>query len=90
MIWLRLLHALYSLLIVYFGYRIVHRLSDRRAAIWSALALACLALLPTLSVLQLAEVICIPPLMWSPWIIVRTDVYRRTAATWLGAGVGLR
>ena len=89
MIWLRLLHALYSLLIVYFGYRIVHRLSDRRAAIWSGLALACLALLPNLSVRQLVEVICIPPLMWSTWIIVRTDVDRRTAATWLGAGVGL-
>ncbi|MDA0303753.1 MAG: glycosyltransferase family 39 protein [Bacteroidetes bacterium] len=89
MLLMRLLHALYSLLIVYFGYCIALRLSDRRAAIWSGLALAGLALLPNLSVRQLVEVICIPPLMWSTWAIIRTDINRRTVGTYLLAGVGL-
>lgn len=89
MIWLRLLHALYSLLIVYFGFRIGQRVCSERAAIWIGLALASLALLPILCVRQLVEVICIPPLMWSTWVLVQRGQSERTMSTFVAAGIGL-
>ncbi|MGY8941412.1 MAG: glycosyltransferase family 39 protein [Flavobacteriales bacterium] len=89
MVLLRLLHALYSLLIVWFGYRITVSASNRKTAIWVGLALAGLALLPNLSVRQLVEMICIPPLMWSTYVIIRKKAEERTMRTWLLAGVGL-
>ena len=59
----RLLHALYSLLVVYFGYKIAAVLSDESTAKKAGLVLALFWVLPFLSVRDLIEVVCIPPLM---------------------------
>jgi len=59
----RLLHALYSLLIVVFGYKIAEAVSTRETAKKAGLILALFWVLPYLSVRNLIEVVCIPPLM---------------------------
>ncbi len=59
----RLLHALYSLLVVFYGYKIAEAVSSRETARKAGLILALFWVLPYLSVRNLIEVVCIPPLM---------------------------
>jgi len=59
----RFLHALYSLLIVFFGYKIAEVLSNRETAKKAGLILALFWAFPFLSVRNLIEMVCIPPLM---------------------------
>jgi hypothetical protein len=59
----RFLHALYSLLIVFFGFKIAEILSDRETAKKSGLILALFWAFPFLSVRNLIEIVCIPPLV---------------------------
>lgn len=59
----RLLHGLYSLLIVYFGYKITHKLDGEKSAKKVGLILAMLWILPFMSVRNLVEIVCIPPVM---------------------------
>lgn len=60
---LRILHAFYSLLIVFFGYRIASKLGGPKAATWTGWVLSAWAVMPVLSVHQLVEMACIPPLL---------------------------
>jgi hypothetical protein len=59
----RFLHALYSLLVVSFGYKIAEVLSNRETAKKAGLILALFWAFPFLSVHNLIEMVCIPPLM---------------------------
>ena len=59
----RILHALYSLLVVFFGYKIAGVLSTRETAKKAGLVLALFWAFPFLSVRNLIEMVCIPPLM---------------------------
>jgi hypothetical protein len=59
----RFFHALYSLLIVYFGYKIAEVLSDKETAKKAGLLLALFWAFPFLSVRNLIEIVCIPPMM---------------------------
>ena len=87
--WLRLLHGLLSLTIVVLAFRIAEKLGGRTPAIWTGLALAAFGLFPLLSVRQLVEVVCIPPLLWATWMVVRTDAVKRHWRIWAMAGVGI-
>ena len=69
MLLLRLLHGLFSLLIVALGFRIAEKLGGERPARWTGWALAAFGLFPLLGVRQLVEMVCIPPLMWSAWVV---------------------
>ena len=69
----RLLHALYSLLTIYFGYRITEKLTNRSYAKQAGLLLALLWIMPFLSVRNLIEVVCIPMLMWATWLAVKNE-----------------
>jgi Alg9-like mannosyltransferase family len=59
----RLLHAIYSLLVVSFGYKIAETISNREIAKKAGLVLALFWAFPYLSVRNLIEMVCIPPLM---------------------------
>jgi hypothetical protein len=86
MVVVRLLHALWSLLVVRVGYRIALRLSDERTAWRTGLFLALFCYMPFLSARNLVEVVCIPFLMLGAWQLVR----RMEGPTWkdaFGAGV---
>jgi hypothetical protein len=60
---IRLLHALYSLLTVFFSYKIAEVLSNRETAKKVGLVLALFWVFPFLSVRNLVEIVCIPPIM---------------------------
>lgn len=68
---IRLIHAAFSLLTVYFGYRIALKEGGRKAASAAGLLLALLWFMPFLSVRNLVEVACIPFLIWSIWLILK-------------------
>jgi uncharacterized protein YlbG (UPF0298 family) len=69
----RLLHALFSLLIVFFGYRIVQFYTNNKIAKQAGLILALLWLMPFLSVHNLVEIVCVPFVMWALWLIIKND-----------------
>ena len=65
----RLLHAAYSLLIILFGYKITRNLTDTKTAKQVGLVLALFWVMPNLSVRNLVEFTCIPPLMAATWFL---------------------
>jgi hypothetical protein len=67
---IRLLHAAFSLITVYYGYKIAFKLSDAKTAKLTGLLLAVLWFMPFLSVRNLVEIVCIPFLVYGTWIIV--------------------
>lgn len=72
MLIIRLLHAIYSLLTVYFGYRIALHLSDKKTAGFAGLLLALFWFQPFLSVRNLIEVVAVPPVMAGFWLALRS------------------
>jgi len=77
MLVVRLLHAAWSMLTVYYGYRTAEVLSGPRVARLAGLFLALLWLLPFLSVRNLVEVACQPPLAAGAFYLVRDPEGRR-------------
>jgi len=67
MVLVRLIHALISLLVIWFGFKITQRLSNEKAAAKAALLLAVLWFMPFLSVRNLVEIACIPFLAAATW-----------------------
>lgn len=86
---LRLLHGLWSLLMVYLTYRIADRLAGAKAAWWSGGMMAAWAWMPLLSVHQLVEMVCIPPLLFAVWKLVEVERSHWTLGRLLWAGLGL-
>ena len=87
MYFVRLLHALFSLLVVYFGFKIAEVLSNREVAKKAGLILALFWALPFLSVRNLIEVVCIPPLMAGCYYVLVSEKRLRNAfiaGLWLG------
>ncbi|TPE43865.1 glycosyltransferase family 39 protein [Pontibacter mangrovi] len=84
----RVLHALYSLLVVYFGYKLTERLSNRANARLVGLMLALVWFMPFMSVRNLVEMVCIPPYMAAFYLMVREDQEGRKRVLpyfWAGA-----
>jgi len=69
MIVVRFLHAAWSMLVVYFGFRIAEKSAGLKAARMTGLLLAVLFFMPMMSVRNLVEFVCIPPLMYATWLI---------------------
>lgn len=85
----RLLHALYSLLTIYFGYRITEKLTNERNAKQVGLLLALFWFWPFLSVRNLIEVVCIPMLIWATWLAVKNEKGNFWYYVWVGIVLGL-
>ena len=86
----RFLHALWSLLIVFFGYKITLKLSDRKTANLAGWLLALLWFFPFLSVRNLVEYVSIPLLMWGTYLIVHSSKKTNwTVWIWIGILFGL-
>ncbi|RUA28409.1 MAG: hypothetical protein DSY76_04420 [Bacteroidetes bacterium] len=81
---IRLLHALYSLLVVSLSYKITLKLSNKKNAVLVAWLLAVSWFMPWLSVRNLVEMVSIPPMLYSVWVIIRDD--SNTAKKYLWAG----
>jgi len=66
----RFLHAAWSLITVYYGYKITRTIGDEKAARLTGLLLAVFWFMPWMSVRNLVEVVCIPFLILAIWQIV--------------------
>ena len=90
MFFVRLINASWSLITIYFGYKITERLSDKRSARMVGLLLTLLWFMPWVSVRDLVEMSCIPLLVLSVWFIVSRDQPGQTSAYFLsGLFLGL-
>ena len=91
MVVLRLLHGLYSLSIVVLGFLLTRALAPKRHGLATIVGwiLAAGGFWPLLSVHQLVEVICIPPLMLSFWVLARRDRLDWSDVILAGVGIGI-
>ena len=87
MLIIRVLHGTFSLITVYFGYRIVETLEDKRSARLAGLLLAICFFMPWTGVRNLVESVCIPFLVLGFWTIIRQGSPGKTFRTWFLAGI---
>jgi hypothetical protein len=91
----RLLHALFSLITVYLGYKITAKISDEITAKKVGLILAIGWLFPFISVRTLIEWVCVPFCMYSFWITLQAEENNKKslwlwAGFWIGVAFGIR
>jgi len=92
----RLLHAAFSLLTVYFGYKITELIGGKKAALKAGLLLALYWFIPFLSVRNLVEMVCIPFLVYGLWLLLKPDSKLKTnqlvflAGLIMGIGFSIR
>jgi hypothetical protein len=82
----RLFHALWSLLIIVYGWRIVLRHAGEKTAWYAGLLLALYWFMPFMSVRNLAEFVCVPPLLFA---VDRIDRKNQAVRDYLLAGLML-
>jgi hypothetical protein len=85
----RFLHAAWSLLTVYYGYKITKKIGDERTARLAGLLLSVFWFMPWLSVRNLVEVVCIPFLVLAIWQIVNNQDKKNQIPVYLLAGIFL-
>lgn len=89
MYFVRLLHALWSLLIIYYGYKITEKYTNTRTANIAGWALALYFFMPWLAVRNLVEVVCIPFLMAATWLYVKDENPKWGRVLWVGVLMGM-
>lgn len=78
---IRLIQGLYSLLIVYYGFKITDLLTNKKNATLVGILLATIAIMPNFSVRNLVEFVCVPPLLIGYWVLLkRARTAERTTA----------
>src|SRR5439155_5688690 len=91
MLIVRLVQALYSLLVVYFVYRLLERSLGRESAMLGGLLAAAFFAMPVTAVHQLEESVCQVPLLAAFWWWQRTEDRDHSPAVWAalaGAALG--
>lgn len=83
----RLIHALWSMLIIVFGYRITLHYGNLKLAKTAGWILSVFWLLPFLSVRNMVEFVCIPFLMWAIWLIIKNEKNQFNWLHWVWIGV---
>jgi len=73
MLFVRLVHALWSMLVVYFGFKTALHFSDKKTASQVGWVLALLWFFPFLSVHNLVEFASIPFLLWGLFLIIKNE-----------------
>lgn len=88
---LRVLHGLYSTLLIVGAYALARRMAPNRksVAVTAAWWMAAGGFWPLLSVHQLVEMVCIPPLMVAFWALSESGRIRTRQAILAGIGIGL-
>lgn len=84
---IRFLHSLWSLLTIYFGYKITQKISNDKNARGVGLLLALYWFFPWISVRNLVEVVIIPLLIWAIWILITFHDKSKFTVKYIFAGV---
>jgi len=69
----RFIHAVLSMSIVYLGYRMAEKINGSSAAKTTGLILALLFFMPMFSVRNLVEFVCIPPMLYATWLVMKNE-----------------
>jgi hypothetical protein len=91
MLIIRLVQAAYSLLVVYFVYRLLERSLGRESAMLGGLLAAAFFAMPVTAVHQLEESVCMVPLLAACWWWQRSEDGHQPSAVWAalaGAALG--
>lgn len=88
----RLLHALASLVVVWYGMKITEKLSNKQNAIKVGWILALLWIMPFVSVRNLVEVAALPFLVYGVWLMVKEEKVKLflMAGLFIGMAVSFR
>ena len=89
MLVVRFIHGAFSLLTVYFGYRLTDKLDGKKSARLAGLLLAIYWFMPWMSVRNLVEVVCLPFLMLGFWFMFREKNGKRSVTDFFIAGIFL-
>ncbi|HSY76687.1 MAG TPA: glycosyltransferase family 39 protein [Bacteroidia bacterium] len=82
---IRALHAVYSLIVVIYGYKIAKHYGGDKVAKQAGLLLAVYWFIPMLSVHNLVEMVCIPPLIVATWLMINPESNQKTSTYfWVG------
>jgi hypothetical protein len=84
---IRILHALFSLIVVAYGFKITQKLTNKKTASMVGLLLAVFWFMPFLGVRNLVEVACVPFLMFGTWLIVNAETRKHLMLQFLYAGL---
>jgi hypothetical protein len=89
---IRFLHAAWSLLIITYGYKIAERLSNVKTATCVALFLSLFWFMPFLSVRNLVEFVCVPPLLMATWLFLKDKKLSSflMGGIWIGIAFSIR
>jgi hypothetical protein len=71
MFFIRLIHACYSLLTIYFAYKITELISTKKNALQVGILLALIGIMPNFSARNLVELVCMPPLVYGFYILIK-------------------
>jgi hypothetical protein len=85
----RLLHALASLIVVWFGMKITEKLSNKETALKVGWLLALLWILPFVSVRNLVEVAALPFLVYGFWLLLKKENIRTFFLSGLIIGIAV-
>lgn len=87
----RILHALWSLLVVFYGYKITEKYSNTKVASAAGWVLALYYFMPWLSVRNLVEIVAIPFLMMATWLYIKDESpkFGRVLCVGLLMGLGM-
>ena len=89
MVIVRFLHAAWSMITVYYGYKITRSLGGEKSARWGGLLLAIYWFMPWVSVRNMVEVVCIPFLILAVWTIIRKPAESKRLIDFFIAGLML-
>lgn len=87
MLIIRIILALFSLITVFYGYKIVEKLTDKKLAFQAGLLLALIWFMPFFSVRNLVEVITIPFIIYSFWLLIKNEDDKPKLISFLLAGI---
>lgn len=76
MYFIRVIHAVYSLLTIYYSYKITSLISNKKNAFRVGLLLALLGILPNFSVRNLVELVCMPPLLFGFYYLIKNNAFQ--------------
>ncbi len=83
----RFIHAAFSLITVYYGYKIVEKIDNKSSAKIVGILLAIYWIMPWLSVRNLVEVVCIPFLILGIWFIVNSEQKKNIMLAYFLSGI---
>lgn len=93
MFFIRLIHALWSLLIIKYGYKIAEQYSSKKIAWYTGIFLTFYWFMPFMSVRNLVEFVCVPPVLIAIYRLGKTKPGYKdflTAGLWLGVAFSIR